>query len=176
MKIIGLFLVLMCLGIHNMSGQSPQSQPKGRKRITHEQMTKMKADRLAEELALDDKTAAKFKEAYIRYVNEMNQLWRHDLPQSPKVDNEAQPQRKERKTLTDEEVEKIIKGRFAQSRKMLDIREKYYDVFRKFLTPKQIQKVYDKEIKDMGRFHNEINRRAGMQSQSNRQHPHHQQK
>jgi hypothetical protein len=63
---------------------------------------------------------------------------------------------------TDAEVEKMIKKRFAQSRKMLDIREKYYDKFRKFLSPKQIQKVYEMDMKDTRRFHNEMNRRAGM--------------
>ena len=47
-------------------------------------------------------------------------------------------------------------------RKMLDIREKYYDEFRKFLSPKQVQKVYDKGMMNHGKFHQEMNRRAGM--------------
>lgn len=176
MKFIGLFLVLMCLGIHNMSGQSPQFRPEGRKRITHEQLSKMKADRLAEELALDDQTAAKFKETYIQYMNEINQLWKKQFPKKPDFDQEGQPEKKERKILSDDEVEKMIKGRFEQSRKMLDIREKYYDIFRKFLSPKQIQKVYDNDMKDTNRFHNEMNRRTGMQPPQGRPHPHKQQK
>ena len=45
---------------------------------------------------------------------------------------------------------------------MLDIREKYYDEFRKFLTPKQVQKVYEQGQKNKGKFHKEMNRRAGM--------------
>ena len=52
--------------------------------------------------------------------------------------------------------------RFAQGRKMLDIREKYYDEFRKFLSPKQVQKVYNQGMKNRGKFHKEMNRRAGM--------------
>ena len=47
--------------------------------------------------------------------------------------------------LTDAEVERQIKGRFAQSRKILDVREKYYDEFRKILSPKQIMKIYRTE-------------------------------
>lgn len=47
--------------------------------------------------------------------------------------------------LTDAEVEQQIKGRFAQSRKILDVREKYYDEFRKILSPKQIMKIYRTE-------------------------------
>ena len=40
--------------------------------------------------------------------------------------------------LTDAEVEQQIKGRFAQSRKILDVREKYYDEFRKILLPNRL--------------------------------------
>ena len=65
----------------------------------------------------------------------------------------------------------MIKGRFTQSRKMLELREKYYDVFRKFLSPKQIQKVYDMEMKDSQRFHQEMNRRSGMKAPQGRQRP-----
>jgi len=65
-------------------------------------------------------------------------------------------------TPTDDEVDKMMRDRFKQSRKILDIREKYYDEFRKFLSPKQVQKVYDKGQENHGKFHKEMNRRAGM--------------
>ena len=55
-----------------------------------------------------------------------------------------------------------MRARFAQSRKVLDIREKYYDEFRKFLSPKQVQKVYDQIGDNQSRFRNEMNRRSGM--------------
>ena len=63
---------------------------------------------------------------------------------------------------TDAEVDKMMRERFAVSRKMLDVREKYYDEFRKFLTPKQVQKIFDKGQMNRGKFHKEMNRRAGM--------------
>ena len=37
-----------------------------------------------------------------------------------------------------------------------------YDQFRKFLSPKQVQKVYEQGMKNQDRFHKEMNRRAGM--------------
>lgn len=40
--------------------------------------------------------------------------------------------------LTDAEMEQQIKGRFAQSRKILDVREKYYDEFRKYFLPNRL--------------------------------------
>ena len=64
--------------------------------------------------------------------------------------------------LTDDEVDKMMRTRFAISRKMLDIREKYYNEFRKFMTPKQVQKIFDKGVENHGRFQKEMNRRAGM--------------
>lgn len=64
--------------------------------------------------------------------------------------------------LTDAEVEADIKTRFAQSRKMLDIREKYYEEFRKFLSPKQVQKMYNLERRNGDKFRNEMNKRKGM--------------
>ena len=63
---------------------------------------------------------------------------------------------------TDDEVDKMMRDRFKQSRKILDVREKYYDEFRKFLSPKQVQKVYDQGQKNYGKFSKEMNRRAGM--------------
>jgi hypothetical protein len=64
--------------------------------------------------------------------------------------------------LTDAEVDKMMRDRFAQARKMLDIREKYYGEFRKLLSAKQVQKVFDKGMDNHGRFRKEMNRRSDM--------------
>lgn len=160
MKYVGMFLIVCILGNQVMVAQQNQGNRSGRKRMTHEQMSEMKANRLAAELALDDKTTSLFKDTYADYMNEMHQLWMKDFPK--KLGNEKDKKQFKKELQTDAEVEKMIKKRFAQSRKMLDIREKYYDKFRKFLSPKQIQKVYEMDMKDTRRFHNEMNRRAGM--------------
>ena len=72
-----------------------------------------------------------------------------------------------RSTLTDAEVEQVIKARFAQSRKMLDIREKYYNEFRKFLSPKQIQKMYNMEKRIGDKMRKEMGKRQGMKKNNN---------
>ena len=66
---------------------------------------------------------------------------------------------------TDAEVEQAIKARFAQSRKILDIREEYYNEFRKFLSPKQIQKMYNMEKHNGDKFRKEMKKRQGMKKQ-----------
>ena len=50
----------------------------------------------------------------------------------------------EKPALTDAEIEARIEKRFAQQRQMLDIREKYYKELKKILTPKQLQRIYEK--------------------------------
>ena len=54
--------------------------------------------------------------------------------------------------MTDAEAEKEIKARMERSQKILDLREKYYKEYSKFLTPKQIQRVYDLETQGMKRL------------------------
>ena len=64
---------------------------------------------------------------------------------------------------TDAEIEKEIKDQFAQSRKILDVREKYYNEFRKILSPKQIMKIYQTEKRNANKFRKEFDRRKGQQ-------------
>ena len=79
----------------------------------------------------------------------------------PKVKDAATTQPAPKAIPTDAEVEKAIKDRFAQSRKLLDIREKYYNEFRKILSPKQIMKIYQLEKGNAHKFQKEWKKRQG---------------
>ena len=142
----------------NAQANKPKEK-KEHKRPTMEQISEMQSRRIVDELGLDDKTANKFTEVYKKYMKEMDDLRKQYMPAKPDFKKGEPPMPK---SLTDAEVDKMMRDRFKQSRKMLDIREKYYDEFRKFLSPKQVQKVYDKGMMDHGKFHMEMNRRAGM--------------
>ena len=135
-----------------------------RKQFNREQMQEMQCNQIIKGLALDDATAAKFAPVYKKYVEEMratrNMNSRKATEKKVATDKQAP-----KPVPTDAEVEKAIKGRFAQSRKMLDIREKYYDEFRKFLSPKQIQKMYSMEKHNGDKFRKEMNKRQGMKKQ-----------
>ena len=109
------------------------------KRPNMEQFTKMQALRISQSLGLDDKTSQKFIETFCSCRKEMSAT-RPARPQKKKVE------------MTDAEVDQWIKANFKQSRKLLDIREKYYAAYSKFLSPKQIQRVYEMERQDMKRF------------------------
>lgn len=108
----------------------------------------MQCNQVVKALLLDDATAAKFTPVYMQYLKELSES-RVSNSRKLKAKETATPenvQKTEPKSIpTDAEVEKAIKDRFAQSRKILDIREKYYNEFRKILSPKQIMKIYQLE-------------------------------
>lgn len=53
---------------------------------------------------------------------------------------------------SEQDNEDRIKQRFAMSEKILDIRQKYYKEYSKFLTQTQIEKVYEQERRMMNRL------------------------
>lgn len=151
-----MMVVAVLMGTQVMNAQdNEQGKKRSRKRMTMEQMVDMQSRKIIGDLGLDDKTAAKFKDVYAKYMKEMNDLRKEYMPKRPEAG-------KKPSMPTDAEVDKMMRDRFKQSRKMLDIREKYYDEFRKFLSPKQVQKIYDQGQMNHGKFHKEMNRRAGM--------------
>ena len=151
--------VLMGTQVMNAQDSKEQVERRGRKRMTMEQMVNMQANKIIGDLGLDDKTSAKFKDVYAKYMKEMNDLRKEYMPKRPEAG-------KKPSMPTDAEVDKMMRDKFKVGRKMLDLREKYYDEFRKFLSPKQVQKVYEQGQENHGKFHKEMNRRAGMK------HPH----
>ena len=157
-KYFWMLVVAFMMGTQVINAQA--DKPKGKrehKRPTLEQIIQMQSQRIVDELGLDDKTAAKFAEVYKKYMKEMDDLRKQYMPAKSdfKKDKPSMP-----KSLTDAEVDKMMRDRFAQARKMLDVREKYYDEFRKFLSPKQVQKVYNQGMANKERFHKEMRRRS----------------
>ena len=164
-KYFFVLLVACFMGTQVMSAQHHENGKRpSRKRMTIEQMTNMQANKIIGDLGLDDKTAAKFKDVYARYMKEMNDLRKEgmDFRMRGRIQKGDTLAKMKMQMPTDAEVDKMMRDRFKQSRKMLDIREKYYDEFRKFLSPKQVEKVYNKCLMNQGKFHKEMKRRAGM--------------
>lgn len=160
-KYFFVLMVAVLMGTQVMNAQNEpnkKSDKRMRPRMTMEQLADKQAAKIVTDLGLDDKTAAKFTEVYQKYMKELDDV-RKEFPLYGVKGMKAKAQAS---IPTDEEVDKMMRDRFKQSRKMLDIREKYYDEFRKFLSPKQVQKVYDHGQMNPNLFHKEMNRRAGM--------------
>ena len=172
-KILFVLMVAVLMGTQVMNAQNEQGKEPRRshKRMTMEQMVERQASKIVAKLGLDDKTAARFTDVYKKYMKELDDVRKEyaaDFKVRGKVEEDKEGTSFKMKTPTDEEVDKMMRDRFKQSRKMLDVREKYYDEFRKFLSPKQVQKIYDQGQLNHGNFRREMNRRAKMNQMKNR--------
>lgn len=116
-------------------------------RPSREQFAKIQATTIAADLELDEATTRTFVETYLRNQKE---IWEIRPPKDAESDDT--------KNLTEAQAKKIITERFAHRQRMNKIQEKYYREYSKFLSQKQILRVYDHEHKMMERM---MRRRQG---------------
>ena len=95
-----------------------------------------RAQQIAKEIALDDATTKKFVEVYSQYKNELRTLGSRSQPGTG--------------TRSDADTQDATKEHFDREQKVLDLRKKYHEEFSKFLTPKQLEKVYELDAKRPG--------------------------
>lgn len=119
---------------------NPQQSSK-KQRLSREQMAEMQAKHISRQLALDDATSQKFIETFSAYQKDVWAL----RPQGKRM-------HQNRSEMSDAEVDKAIKDQFDHSQKVLTLRQEYYKKYSKFLTPKQIQRVYELEKQSMNRL------------------------
>ena len=138
-RIMALAMFMVCM---SMGANAQNKQKKDGSRMSVEQLTELRAKRIAQALALDDATAQKFTTTFCACQKELYAA------------NKAMKgnKGKKRSEMTDAEIETIQKDRFKQSRKLLDLREKYYGEYRKFLSARQVQRVYELEKQDFKKF------------------------
>jgi len=117
-----------------------QTEKSKKQRMSREELADKQARHIAHKLALDDATTQKFVKTFCDYQKD---VWA--------LDSRVQGKKK-KADMTDAEVEQAIKTHIERSHKILDLREKYYKEYNKFLTPKQIQRVYEMEKQTMKRL------------------------
>ena len=135
-KMISMMVVAiaMLFSSINMSAQSNNQQ-----RLSREELAEKQARHIAHELALDDATTQKYVATYCAYQKEVWAL-------GPRVKRHSSA------NATEAEAEQANKARMEQSQKILDLREKYYKEYSKFLTQKQIERAYELEQQVMRRL------------------------
>ena len=84
---------------------------------------------------LNEQQAEQFTETFRAYTKAMRDIRSEYFRERP-AQNES---------LSDAEIEELILDNFAQSRAILDTRERYYKEFRKVLTPSQINTIFEDE-------------------------------
>ena len=136
-------LLLLVVSLTAFSGTvSAQSN---KQRLTREQLAEVQAKHIAKEMAMDKATSQRFIKTFCQFQRD---IWA--LGPRPKQSHSQ---------MTDEETGQALKARFAHSRKILDLRQKYYTIYSEFLTQKQIQRVYELERQMMEHL-SKRNRRA----------------
>ncbi len=141
LKVVFLSIAFLALAVN--AGAQEKGRDGDRQRQSREQMVETQAKYIAGELALDDKVYDRFVTTYTNYKKEM---W----TTAPKLQRRGKD--RPAKSETEEQAAANMQKRFDQSQKMLDIRMKYYKEFSKFLSQKQIERMYDKERKMMKRL------------------------
>lgn len=141
MKTRILTLLLLALGL--TATASADNDKKGQRPQGMHQVNV--AERLVEELNLDDATAARFTTVYSQYVQEMHAAYKQHAMIRPQKGEDGKKVR-----LTDEQVKHNLEEQLALSQTILDLRKKYYKEYLKFLTPRQIEKLGKLEKKQAG--------------------------
>lgn len=131
-------LLLICALVFCVETSYADSRRRGQQRISREQLAEKQARHIAAEMELSPETTAKFVETYTKYQTE---IW--------KVNGAVRQKKMRQKNLTELQTDSLIKSRFDNSQRILDIRKKYYNEYHKFLTAKQISQVYKLEAKVM---------------------------
>ena len=141
--------LMVCVFMLVGTAMAQQSKTKRSKtQVTPEQRIELQTKHMMRELMLDDKTAAKFLPLYQKYLQELR-----DTHLSCPVFKSGE--RAVCSELTDAEITERIENRFKQSQKILDLRIKYYNEFKKILQPRQIHRVYQVEKSCMNRIKSE---------------------
>lgn len=161
-KFTYVFLTVLLIGGQTLFAQNKENKT-NKQRPTPEQMVQRQTNQMVKTLMLDDATAAKFTPIYEKYLTDLRECRMMNRKERTK-ENNTEAKQTPKPVQTDAEIEKQIKSQFAQSRKTLDAREKYYKEFRKILSPKQIMKIYQTEKSNAGKFRKEFDRRKGPKS------------
>lgn len=162
-KFIYVILAVLLMGSQmTLSAQNTDNKEK-KQRPTPQQMVQMQTNQMVKILMLDDATAAKFTPVYEKYLKELRECreMNHKSRTAKAKQGTDANAKQERPSMTDDEIATMLRNQFTQSRKMLDVREKYYNEFSKILSQKQILKIYQQEKMNANKFKKEFDRRKG---------------
>lgn len=136
MKQFLLFIILATLSIT----ANAQNQQNNKPRPDFQSIVEKRFCVIAHELDLDEAKTKSLKPLYFEYCRKMGELFKPGA-------------RKKSCDRTDAEIEQDIKNDFAKAKQIINLRETYYAKLRKFLTPRQIEKIYDIERSEQRKIH-----------------------
>lgn len=138
-------MITLCLTLTGSVTSQAQQRGRSERTITREELAEKQARYIAHSIALDDKTTDRFVKTYGDFQKEIWAL-------GPRISLRKQ---------AGGDTDANIQQRFERSKQILAIREKYYNIYRQFLTPKQIERVYELERQMMRQLEHRHSPRGG---------------
>ncbi|MGL5683945.1 MAG: hypothetical protein ACRDDZ_12980 [Marinifilaceae bacterium] len=134
-------IVLLTVAII-MSCDIVMGQERSKERLTREELAKVQAKAIVQKLSMNADTGRQFQHLYVEFQKE---IWALGPRLKPNDSNLAS-------TKNDDETKQEIEKRFERSKKILEIRQKYYIEYSKFLSQKDIKSIYQLEREIMERL------------------------
>jgi len=125
-----ILIITMLVSLH-MNSQNTQRLPALRDRIAQAKLQEIKKN-----LNLDQATFSQFRPIFLKYEREKTRIDFKNKVRLMKVNADS---------LSYEEADQLISNQFKKAKRLVFIREKYYQEFRKILTPQQLIKLYQTE-------------------------------
>lgn len=116
-----------------------------------QQKSEMRSAHMATILDLNDANTTRFKTLYAKSTDEIRAARQ----------KYSRIHAKKGERLTDQQVKTNLDRQFALSQSILDIRKKYYAEYCKFLTPRQIDRLYELEKKNAEKLREMAAKRGG---------------
>jgi len=126
-----LFITLTFLVSLSVQSQNPDRFP-----ALRERMDQAKLRELKKVLQLDSATFSKFRPVYKNYEREIARVDLQNQTRLLSVDADS---------LTAEEADRLIVMQLNSAKRIVFIRERFFNQFRKVLTPNQVIKLYQSE-------------------------------
>ncbi|WP_243345448.1 hypothetical protein [Parabacteroides sp. FAFU027] len=145
-KILSITLLML------LSAQMSWSQQPGRLgENLRQRFMQIKLREMRRELNLSQERFEQFRPVYIRFEQEKQQSAKDILRGAKAMRSDE---------MTNEEAERLFREQNEKARKLIDLREKYYDEFRKVLSPQEILKMFKTDMEIQRKVTQELKRRA----------------
>ncbi len=131
MKKIVILAISALLAV-NISAQEQKKEQFAGKQLSKEEKVEFKIQHLTRELMLSDQQAEKFAVTFREYSAEKDKLFQ----------KKSKEQFEKGKGMSEAEMDKAAKQRFEEMKKFADLQAKYYDEFRKYLSARQVEKIF----------------------------------
>lgn len=126
-------MLLLALTLGTAANAQENEERRPAQMPDRKEMSAKHAERVAQQLKLDDKTKEWFLPIYVEYQDTLQALNRPQQPAEKK---------KKKETLTDEEALAKVESTFATEESRTALRRAYYARFKEKLTPQQLVTIF----------------------------------